>query len=220
MMPVPAHAAPAPAFGSQSTILLPGAAQTGMEEAEWALKPLAMSPAPGLRPWQRALGRLAALMPGMGVPSPPGPLLLSDPLSGSFPAAVHQPSCSQGSSPLLKANHKGTVPHPLLPQISVPKQPPRCNLESCERRATQGRDHSSKENKDAGNGGDPPPPPAIAVSGCLLGRRRTVWQRAQPPSARLWVPVGCGCPAGTATPRAQSGASSGAGDGVLVTGAI
>lgn len=111
---MPVRAAPAPAIGSQSTILLPGATQCGVEGAKWALKPLVMPPAPekGSIPGRRALGRLAALMPGMSTPSPPGPLLLSDPVSGPFPAATHQPSRSQGSSPLLKANYKGTVPQP------------------------------------------------------------------------------------------------------------
>lgn len=91
---MPAQAAPAPAIGSQSTILLPGAAQGGVEEAEWALKPLVMPPAPGKGsiPGRGALGRLVALMPGMSMTSPPGPLLLSDPLSGSFPAAVDRKS--------------------------------------------------------------------------------------------------------------------------------
>lgn len=166
-----------------------------MEEAEWALKPLVMPPAAGKGsiPGRGALGRLTALMPGTSMPGPSGPLLLSDPLSGSFSAAMHQPSCSRGSSPLLKANYKGTVPQLPPPPDFCAKAAAPCNRESCEQRAMQGRDHSSKD-KNAGNGGDPPPP-AIAVSGCLLGRRRTVWQRG----AGLPRPS-CGCPSGTAAP--------------------
>lgn len=181
-----------------------------MKEAEWALKPSVMPPAAGTGsiPGRGALGRLTAPMPGTSTPGPPGPLLLSDPLSGSFSAAVHQPSCSQGSSPLLKANYKGTVPQLPPPPNFRAKAAAPCNRESCERRAMQGRDHSSKDNKNAGNGGDPPPRLAIAVSGCLLGRRRTVWQRgASLPRPSCAGPAGTAAPPGT--PRAQPGASSG-----------
>lgn len=155
---MPARAAPAPAIGSQSTILLPGAAQCGVEGAEWALKPLVMPPAPGKGsiPGRGTLGRLAALMPGMSMPSPPGPLLLSDPLSGPFPAAMHQPSCSQGSSPLLKANYKGTVPQPpnqFLCQSSCPPAPARAVSKG------QGRDAitAAKRTRTLETGAIPPP---------------------------------------------------------------
>lgn len=56
---------------------------------------------------------------------------------------------------------------------------------------TDGRDAitSAKRTRTLETGATPPP---IAVSGCLLGRRRTVWQRGLCPSAQHGRPVAPG----------------------------
>ena len=195
--------APAPALGSWSGTLLTGAAWAGEEGTGQAPEPLAMPPAPGKVsiPGRGALGRLAALTPSpadTSVPGPPRPLSRSPTPSPALSQLLsHQPSCSQGSSPLLKAKRRDSA---AAPPVSVPRQrpPPPAGL-ACPREQRAKGKAGTRSQRQRGQGrwkrGRSPPP--IAVSGCLLGRRRTVWQRG----VRAPSP-GCGCPSGAAAPPA------------------
>lgn len=126
--------APAPAFGSWSGILLPEAAWPGEEGAGQAPEASAMPSAPGKVsiPGRGGLSRLAAPTPSPADTSVSGhPWTISHPLTPPPPALSqllsHQPSRSQGSSPLLKAKCKETAlyPHQVLCQGSSCPPPPR-----------------------------------------------------------------------------------------------
>lgn len=119
-----------------------------------------------LHPWQRGSGQAGspdAFPCRHEHARTPWPLSRSPTSSPALSQLLlHQPSCRQGSSPLLKAKCKETALWPpslfLCQGSSHPPLRSWCVPKSSERRARQGRDHSSKEDKDAGNGGDPPLP--------------------------------------------------------------
>lgn len=151
----------------------------------------ATHPMESLHPCERGSGKLAAVTPA----DLHCPLSCSPTFSPSLSQLLsHQPSSSQSSSRSLEAKCKETAlqlrPRPL---VYVPRQrPPKHGAGASPRAASQGQGRDavtagSQQQRGQGRWKRGRSPPLIAVSGCLLGRCRTVWQS---PFTRLRVPIG------------------------------